>query len=205
MQRQVTRSGDNDIVSRVRLRDFDPSVSLDRGAGKIKEAFWYLTKMLFFLSAFPYPSSLKCRLLRLFGSKVGQHVTIKPRINIHMPWKLEIGDDVWLGEEVFILNFEPVRIGSNAVLSQRVFLCGGNHDYRSPSMPYRNGPITIHDGAWIGASCFVGPGVSVGVDTVVSAGSVVTSSLPHNGVYGGNGAVYRKERWPANDPADNIS
>jgi acetyltransferase-like isoleucine patch superfamily enzyme len=39
---------------------------------------------------------------------------------------------------VFILNFEPVTIGAHACLSQRAFLCGGNHDYRDPTFRYRN-------------------------------------------------------------------
>lgn len=185
--------------SRIRLKDFEPSINLDRGAGRIKEMFWYLTKMFFFLSAFPYPSILKVRLLRLFGAKAGHGVIIKPRVNIHMPWKLEIGDDVWIGEEVFILNFEKVTIGSNVAISQRAFLCCGNHDYRSPAMLYRNAPITLEDGAWVGASSFVGPDVTIGVDTVVAAGSVVTRSLPANGIYSGNPPKLQKNRWKITD------
>jgi putative colanic acid biosynthesis acetyltransferase WcaF len=182
-------------LSRVRLREFDSTIGLDRGSSKIKEAAWYLVKMWVFLSAFPYPSSFKARLLRLFGARIGERVVIKPRVNIHLPWKLEIGDDSWIGEEVFILNFEQVTIGSNVSVSQRAFLCCGNHDYRIPSMPYRNRPITLCDGSWVGASCFVGPGVTIGVDTVVTAGSVVVSSLPENGVYGGNPPVLKVVRW----------
>lgn len=184
-------------LSRVRLAEFTPELGLDRGAGAIKEACWYLIKMLFFLTAIPYPSFVKTALLGLFGAKVGTGVVIKPRVNIHMPWKLEIGNDVWVGEEVFILNFEQVSIGSNVVISQRAFLCCGNHDFRQPSMPYRNAPITLEDGCWIGASCFVGPGVTVGVDAVVTSGSVVTTSLPPGGVCGGNPAIFKTERWTA--------
>src|SRR5665213_1296234 len=115
-------------VSRVHLNDFDPSIGLDRGASKAKEALWYMIKMLFFLSAIPFPSKLKMALLTWFGAKMGRNIVIKPRVNIHMPWKLEIGDYSWLGEEVLILNFELVKIGKNACISQRAFLCCGNHD-----------------------------------------------------------------------------
>ena len=182
-------------ISKTRLSEFDPTVGLDRGVNRITEACWYLVKVLFFLSPFPYPSTFKTFLLRLFGSRVGKSVIIKPRVNIHMPWKLEIGNDVWVGEEVFILNFERVSIGSNVSISQRAFLCCGNHDFRVPSMPYRNAPITLEDGCWVGASCFVGPGVTVGFDTVVTSGSVVTASLSSGGVYGGNPAIYKTSRW----------
>lgn len=181
-------------VSRVKLQDFNPD-GFDRGAGKIKETVWYLVKMFFFLTAFPFPNKLKCFLLRAFGAKVGQGVIIKPRVNVHFPWKLVIGDHVWIGEEALLLNFEQLYIGSNACISQRSFLCGGNHNYKDPAMPYRNDKITVNEGAWVGAGCFVAPGVNIGIDAVVSAGSVVVSDLLNNGIYKGNPAVFVKERW----------
>jgi putative colanic acid biosynthesis acetyltransferase WcaF len=186
---------DSKSISKVKLTDFDPSDGLQRGVSKSTEVIWYLVKMMFFLTAIPFPSKLKVFLLNRFGAKVGRNVNIKPRVNIHMPWKLEIGDHSWIGEEVFILNFERLKIGKNVCISQRVFLCGGNHDYYDPAFKYRNGPITIQDGAWIGTGCFIGPNVDVGVDTVVTAGSVVTSDLNANGIYKGNPAIWLKTRW----------
>lgn len=182
-------------MTNVRLDKFKGSVDFDRGAGKFKETLWYLIKVFFFLSAIPYPSSFKCWLLRLFGAKTGTGIVIKPRVNIHFPWKLEIGNHVWIGEEVFVLNFELVIIGDQVCISQRAFLCGGNHDYKTPSMPYRNGCIILKDGCWIGASVFVGPNVTVGSDSVIAAGSVITKSVGNNGVYKGNPLVFIKSRW----------
>ena len=181
--------------SKVKLGQFNPSLGLNRGVGKFKEICWYLVKTVFFLSALPYPSRFKSLLLRMFNAKVGHGLIIKPRVNIHMPWKLEIGNDVWIGEEAFILNFEQITIGNNVCISQRAFICGGNHNYKDPSMPYRNIPIFLEDGCWVGASTFIGPGVTIGVDTVVSAGSVVTSSLQANAIFKGNPAVHVKDRW----------
>jgi len=182
-------------TSKVRLNEFNPSIGLNRGVNKFTEAAWYLFKILFFLNPIPFPQKFKAFLLRLFGAKVGKGTVIKPRVNIHMPWKLEIGNNTWIGEEVFILSFEPVKIGSNVCISQRAFLCGGNHDYRDPAFRYRNGPITIEDGAWIGACCFLGPYVTVGTDTVVSASSVVTTTLKPNSIYRGNPLAFVKKRW----------
>ncbi|WCT13840.1 WcaF family extracellular polysaccharide biosynthesis acetyltransferase [Mucilaginibacter jinjuensis] len=183
-----------ELTSRVQLGNFTGK-GFNRGASKAKETVWYLLKMLFFLSAFPYPSSFKVKLLRLFGAKVGKGLVIKPRVNIHFPWKLNIGNDVWIGEEAMLLNFELLTIGNDVCVSQRAFLCGGNHNYKDPTMPYRNGTITLKDGSWVGASCFIAPGVTIGVDTVVSAGSVITSDLNSNSIYKGNPAVFIKERW----------
>jgi putative colanic acid biosynthesis acetyltransferase WcaF len=183
------------LESAVKLDQFNGFIGLNRGASKVKEAIWYLCKIFFFLSSFPFPSFVKCSLLRLFGAQVGNGVVVKPRVNIHFPWKLIVGNNVWIGEEVFILNFEVCAIGNNVCVSQRAFLCGGNHDYRMPAMPYRNGTITLKDGCWIGANVFVGPNVTIGVDTIITAGSTVTKSLEGNGIYKGTTIEYLGKRW----------
>lgn len=182
-------------MKKVRLDLFNSKLGLDRGASKAKEMLWYAVKVVFFLSAIPYPSKLKVFLLKAFGSKVGKGLVIKPRVNIHFPWKLVVGDNVWIGEEVFLLNFELLTIGNNVCISQKVFVCGGNHDYKDPTMPYRNGVIVIEDGSWVGAASFVGPNVKIGINTIVSVGSIVTKSLPENGVFSGNPLQLVKERW----------
>ena len=181
-------------MTRVRNDLFDRG-DLNRGRSPFVEAVWYLVKCFIFLSPLPYPGSLKCALLRLFGACIGRGVVLKPRINIHFPWKLTIGDYAWIGEEVFILNFEPVTIGSHCCISQRAFLCTGNHDYCRVEMPFRNRPISLGDGAWIGAQVFVGPEVTVGSETVVAAGSVVTRSLPPEMICGGNPCSPLRNRW----------
>ncbi|CAM3762690.1 WcaF family extracellular polysaccharide biosynthesis acetyltransferase [Flavobacterium chungbukense] len=182
-------------MKKVRLDLFDSQLGLDRGASKGKEMLWYAVKVLFFLTAVPYPSKFKVFLLKIFGAKAGKGVVIKPRVNIHFPWKLAVGDNVWIGEEVFFLNFELLTIGNNVCISQKVFVCGGNHDYKDPTMPYRNGAIVLEDGSWVGACSFVGPNLKIGANTIVSAGSIVTKSLPENGVYKGNPLQLVKERW----------
>lgn len=180
---------------RVCLANFDSRKGFSLDRPKWVLVVWYLVKCCFFLSPLPWPSFLKTSLLRLFGARVGVNVYWKPRINIHFPWKLSVGDHVWIGEEVEIYNFERVAIGSHCCISQRAFLCSGNHDYRDPALSYRHEPITIEDGVWIGACCFVGPGVTVGREAVATAASVVTKSLSAGMVCAGNPCVAVKPRW----------
>ncbi len=182
-------------MTRVRNDLFDPAKGLDRGRSKSVEALWYVFKCVLFLTPWPYPSALKRIVLRSFGARIGRGVVIKPRVNVHFPWKLTVGDHAWIGEGVFILNFEPVRIGAHCCVSQRAFLCTGNHDYRQPNMPYRNQPITVADGAWIGAQTFVAPGVTIGSEAVIAAGSVVTLDQPAGMVCSGNPSMPVKNRW----------
>jgi putative colanic acid biosynthesis acetyltransferase WcaF len=188
-------------MTRVRNDLFDGRQNLVRGRSKAVEAVWYLTKCAFFLTAFPWPSSLKRALLRLFGARIGAHVRIKPRVNVHFPWKLEVGDHTWIGEEVFLLNMERIVIGAHCCISQRAFLCTGNHDFREVNMPFRNRPIVVEEGAWIGAQSFVAPGITVGSEAVVAAGSVVTKSLPRGMRCAGNPCTPLGPRWhtPAAD------
>ena len=183
------------MESLVKLNLFDPHENLNREASRVKEALWYLVKCIFFLSALPYPYTFKTFLLRLFGANVGKRLIIKPRVNIHLPWKLTVGNYVWIGEEACILNFEKVTIGNNVCISQRAFLCGGNHNYKQIQMPYKNGPITLEDGCWVGACTFIAPEINVGRDAVIVACSFVTKNIAANAVYGGNPAVFIKKRW----------
>jgi putative colanic acid biosynthesis acetyltransferase WcaF len=185
-----------------RLDLFDPRLGLDRGRSPAIESLWYLVKCIFFLSPCPWPTALKVALLRSFGARVGAGVVLKPRVNIHFPWKLDIGDYAWIGEEAFLLNLEPIAIGTHSCISQRVFLCTGNHNFRDPHFSYRNAPINIGSGVWIGAGVTVCAGVSIGDEAVAFAGSVVTSDIAENIMVAGNPARPRGERWNDRNRSD---
>ena len=166
----------------------------DRGSGRINEAAWLLVSLaLFQLCPFKC-SALKAAVLRRFGARVGRGVVIKPGVKITFPWKLQLGDHVWLGEESWLLNLAPIIIADHVCISQRAFLCTGNHDYTSPRFELMTSPIRIERGAWIGAAAFVGPGVTVGSHAVLTAGSVATRDLVAGGVYQGNPAGKKEER-----------
>ncbi|HTR40645.1 MAG TPA: putative colanic acid biosynthesis acetyltransferase [Pseudomonadales bacterium] len=166
----------------------------DRGASKPREALWLLVSLVLFRLCPLCLSPLKRTILRAFGAQIGRGVVIKPQVKITFPWKLTIGDHVWLGEECWLLNLERITIGNNVSISQRAFLCTGNHNYKSPTFDLIVKPITVEDGAWIGAGAWVGPGVRVGTHAVLAAGSVAAKDLEPFGIYGGNPAVFVKQR-----------
>ena len=168
--------------------------NFDRGAGRLKESLWRLLSFGLFELCPLKLFRMKCAVLRAFGASVGRGVVIKPGVKITFPWKLTLGDHVWLGEECWLLNLAPISIASNACISQRAFLCTGNHNYKSPTFDLVTRPIQVQPGAWISAGAFVGPGVTVGAHAVLAAGSVATKDLNPNGIYQGNPARWMKER-----------
>ena len=93
-----------------------------------------------------------------------------------------------------MLAVEHITIADNVCISQRAFLCTGNHNYKSPVFDLIVKPIDIEEGAWIGADALVGPGVKVGSHAVLTAGSVATDDLQPFGIYRGNPAILFKQR-----------
>jgi putative colanic acid biosynthesis acetyltransferase WcaF len=168
--------------------------SFQRGAGTLKEAAWLIIRQVLFELCPFKASALKCLVLRAFGAQVGRGVTIKPHVKITFPWKLVIGNNVWLGEECLLLNLARITIDDNVCVSQRAFLCTGSHNFKSVTFDLIVKPIHLENGAWLSAGCWVAPGVTVGTHAVLTAGSVATHSLEPWGIYQGNPAALVKHR-----------
>lgn len=152
----------------------------DRGASFLKEVAWQFIKIWFFLSPWPWPSRIKASLLRLFGAKVGKGLVMRNRVNIHMPWKLTIGDHCWIGERSEILNLEPVTFEDHVSLGHDVYIAAASHSIRSRTMAYANKPILIKRGTWVATRTMIGAGVTVGENCVIGAGSTVLRDVPDN-------------------------
>ncbi len=161
---------------------------------RFKRAVWFVVNATCIQSKWMPSSGIRKFWLRLFGAKLGKGVVIKPRVNIKYPWLLEIGDYTWIGEGVWIDNLDKVKIGKNVCVSQEAYLLCGNHDYSKKTFDLIVKPITIEDGAWVGARAIVCPGVMCHSHSVLSVNSVATMSLESYGVYQGNPASLVKTR-----------
>ena len=163
------------MTTRRELSKFIPSRL--RIKAMIRLGLWFAFQQLIFKSPL-VPSVLRSPVLRIFGASIGRHVLIRRGVRIHFPWNLSIGDDCWVGEEVWFINHEKITIGSNVCISQRSIICSGGHDYRSTSLEYAHKPIEIKDGAWVCLDAKVLPGVTIGECSGVSSGEIVRKSLP---------------------------
>ncbi len=183
------------------LKTYDNS-DFDRGAPRWKEALWVALRLVFFQTAIPWPSQLRTALLRVFGAKIGRGVVVRANVNISFPWRLKIGDHVWIGEDVGILSLAQVTIESNVCISQRAYLCTGSHEFLREDFKLQVAPINLRSGSWVAASAFIAPGIEIGAGSIVSAGAVVFKNVPPNTLVRGNPAeVVREIRATASEPA----
>lgn len=163
---------------------------------------WLLVSAVFFQHSLCVWNGIKIRLLRWFGATVGHGVLVKPRVTIKFPWRLHLGNQVWIGEGVWIDNLARVTIGDNVCISQGALLLTGSHHYGKPGFDLMVKPVVLENGVWIGAKALVCPGVRVYASAVLTAGSVATQDIPTGTVYQGNPAVFKRNRPqpPENNP-----
>jgi putative colanic acid biosynthesis acetyltransferase WcaF len=153
---------------------------------KFKRGLWQcLCQPLYRLIPFRL-SGLRIALLRLFGAQIGRNCNIQQRVDILMPWNLEMGDYVALAHDTVLLNFARIRIGSMSVVSQHTHLCTGSHDPSDPHFQLVYEPITVEPECWVASGVFVAPGVTLGRGCVIAARSVVTKDQPPWSICGGH-------------------
>tara|TARA_B100000965_G_C19437671_1_gene689363 strand:- start:231 stop:773 length:543 start_codon:yes stop_codon:yes gene_type:complete len=179
--------GDIQSLKSFNNSDYNPGSS-------IKIAFWNIFLEFFFNTFIPYPSYLKCLILKIFGAKIGNRVIIKPRVRIKYPWLLSIGNDVWIGESVWIDNLDNVIIEENVCLSQGAVIMCGAHDYKKPTFNLITRPIKIESESWICTKSIVLQGVTCKKGSILTASSVAKRDLEEYSIYEGNPAVKIKNR-----------
>lgn len=139
------------------------------------QIFWVLASRLFLETRFPWPSNLKCTLLRLFGAKIGTRVIVKPAVKIKRPDLIVIGNCSWIGERVWIENIDLVSIGGDCCISQGVKIINGSHRFDREAFDTISAPVEIGDRVWVGAFSLLMLGVRLDSDVFVKAGSILTS------------------------------
>ncbi|MDC0584097.1 WcaF family extracellular polysaccharide biosynthesis acetyltransferase [Bacteroidales bacterium] len=181
-------------MNTVDLSKFESDIYISGGKNKIKKLLWFFTSAIIFQSPLFPIVKLKIFLLRLFGAKIGKGVNIKPLVYIKFPWRLNIGDHVWIGEKVWIANEGTLTIGNNVCISHEVLLMSGGHNFKKKYFDVYANPINIEDGVWLGAQSAVGGGITLKSHAVLAMKSVANSDLEAFKIYRGNPAVPVKNR-----------
>lgn len=164
------------MMTERQLRTFTGS-GYDKGRPLPIQMLWIVTATLLVERIWCSPK-LRVAVLRLFGARIGDRVLIRHGVRIHWPWKLTVSSDVWIGVDAWLLNLEPITIGSNVCISQQVMLCTGSHRATDSAFEFDNAPIDIASGAWIAARATVLRGVKIGRNSIVGAMALVTQDVP---------------------------
>ena len=129
----------------------------------------------------------------LTASKIDESCILLP------PFYTEFGKNLKLGKRVFInagCHFQDnggIEIGDNTMIGPKVTIVTLNHDLRPKErLTATPSPVKIGINAWIGANCTILPGVTIGDNCVIGAGSVVVKSIPQNAIAVGNPAKVTK-------------
>ncbi|MGN7190378.1 acetyltransferase [Curtobacterium sp. MCBA15_004] len=164
------------------------------GRSAVRVYLWGVVELFLVTNPLQISSRLRVAALRAFGAVIGDGVIFRPRTRVRFPWKLEIGNDCWIGEGVWIHNQDAVKIGRDVVVSQDSFITTGSHAHRR-DMGLITKPISIDDGAWVTARCVVLGGARIGRSALIQPMSVVRGLVPDNAVAVGNPAEVIGQRF----------
>jgi putative colanic acid biosynthesis acetyltransferase WcaF len=144
----------------------------------------------------------KLFLLRLFGAKVHKSSIVYSSARIYFPPNLVMKENAIISSEVDCYNVDKITIGTNSIVSQKVYLCSASHDFTKSDMPLITAPIELEDQVWIAADAFIGMGVTIGCGAVVGARSSVYKNVGPWTVVGGNPARFIKWRFKEEEVAE---
>ena len=141
----------------------------------------------------PAGSQTRDLILRDLLGRCGDGVTIQPHFHCDYGYNISIGAGTFINFDCVFLDCNRIILGEDVQVAPGVHLYTATHPLDPATR--RSGlelalPITIADNVWLGGGVIVCPGVSIGENTVIGAGSVVTYDIPPNVVAVGNPARF---------------
>ncbi len=139
--------------------------------------------------------------------RFGEGAEFRPGAYAEACSKISIGENVIIRPGSFLFA-DPTSGGAGIIIEDNVLLGSGvhiytnNHEFSNPNVPIieqgyppttEKNIVVIRTGSWIGAGAIVLPGVEIGQNSIIGAGSVVTKSVPPRVVFAGNPAKIIKK------------
>jgi len=165
---------------------------------KVKSAYWAARQdapaiWFWLLGKLPgsFGIAVRARLLPRFFGACGDSQTFQMNMRVTNPRKLRIGRRCNFGQGVFITAGGGVTLGDYVGMGPESKIWSVNHRFDDPDTPwleqgYEYKEVVIGDDVWIGANAFVMPGVEIGKGAIISAGTVLSKSVPAFSIVAGN-------------------
>lgn len=134
------------------------------------------------------PEGRRQLLKRILGS-TKENLCIEPSFWCDYGYNIEVGDNFYANHNLVILDCAKVKFGDNVFIGPNCSFYTAGHPLdvkqRNAGLEYAH-PITVGDNVWLGGNVVVLPGVTIGNNTVIGAGSIVTKDIPENVIAVGN-------------------
>ena len=150
----------------------------------------YAKEMIFdFNSLRPNQIDERNEILKRLLGKTKDKYFIEPPFRCDYGYNIEIGENFYSNYNLIILDCAAVKIGDNVLIGPNVSIYTAGHPlhYEIRNQEYEYAfPVIIGDNVWIGGNVVINPGVSIGENSVIGSGSVVTKDIPKNVIAIGN-------------------
>ena len=163
----------------------------------LKEQIQYQEKLYDYNQTRPSEQEKRTNLLKEMFAEIGENCYIEPPFHANFGGHhCHFGKNVYVNYNLTAVDDTHIYVGDNTMMAPNVILASAAHpldpEERRKGYQY-NQPVHIGKNCWLGAGVIVVPGVSIGDDTVIGAGSVVTKDIPSGVVAVGNPCRVIKE------------
>lgn len=169
-----------------RLKNGEIISTTDKDAYKMREASFATKKVLVEMNNSSDPSEIRCFLSQITDTEIDESVTVFTPLHINYGKHTKIGKNVFINFDCVFLDLGGIIIEDNVLIAPKVSLLSEGHPTsigdRHSLIPK---PILIKKNAWIGANATILHGVTIGENSVVAAGSIVSKDVPDNSIVGG--------------------
>ncbi|MDB5128060.1 DapH/DapD/GlmU-related protein [Mucilaginibacter sp.] len=161
--------------------------------GKLRDASYATLELIKKLNASANPTEIRTILSEITGTPIDETVALFPPVHINYGKHLTFGKNVFINFNCIFLALGGIVIEDNVLIGPDVKIISEGHPLspaeRESLVP---GKIHIKQNAWIGAGATILPGITIGENSVVAAGAVVTKNVAPNTVVGGVPAKFIK-------------
>ena len=156
----------------------------------VAEQLTFVEKLYDFNATRPLEQEKRAQMLKDMFAEIGEDCYIEPPLHSNWGGKhVHFGNGVYANFNLTLVDDTHIYVGDYTMLGPNVVLATAGHPILPELRPLAyqyNIPVHIGKNCWLGAGVIVLPGVSIGDNTVIGAGSVVTKDIPANVVAVGN-------------------